>query len=75
MQHLYSPAMWSIFQIQDILGMSEKLRRERPEDERINIPADPNHFWKYRMHITLEQLLKEKEFNEELQGYVKNSGR
>ncbi|HUN01848.1 MAG TPA: 4-alpha-glucanotransferase, partial [Niabella sp.] len=73
--HLYSPAMWSIFQIQDILGMSEKLRRERPEDERINIPADPNHFWKYRMHITLEQLLKEKEFNEELQGYVKNSGR
>lgn len=55
--------------------MSEKLRREKPEDERINIPADPNHFWKYRMHITLEQLLKEKEFNEELQGYVKNSGR
>lgn len=75
LQHLYSPAMWSIFQLQDLLGMSEALRREKPEEERINIPADPNHYWRYRMHITLEQLLKEKDFNEELKGYLKNSGR
>jgi 4-alpha-glucanotransferase len=74
-QHLYSPAMWSIFQLQDILGMSEKLRRENPNDERINIPSDPKHFWKYRMHIGLEDLIKEKGFNEELRGYVGASGR
>ena len=42
-QHLYSPAMWSIFQLQDILGMSETLRRENPHEERINVPADPNN--------------------------------
>ncbi len=75
LQHLYSPAMWSVFQLQDLLGMSEKLRRENPHEERINVPADPNHYWRYRMHINLEQLIKEKEFNEELKDYVSNSGR
>lgn len=75
LQHLYSPSMWAIFQLQDILGMSEKLRREDPHEERINVPANPTHYWNYRMHISLEQLLKEKEFNNELKDYIKNSGR
>lgn len=75
MQHLYSPAMWSIFQLQDLLGMSETLRRENPQDERINNPANPKHYWQYRMHITLEELIKQKEFNKELKGYVEHSGR
>lgn len=75
MQHLYSPAMWSIFQLQDILGMSETLRRDNPLDERINNPANPNNYWRYRMHISLEDLLTQKEFNKELAGYVEHSGR
>lgn len=75
MQHLHSPAMWVIFQLQDILGMSERIRRPNPHEERINVPAFAKHYWKYRMHITLEDLLKEKEFNEELKSYVAASGR
>jgi 4-alpha-glucanotransferase len=75
LQHLYSPAMWSIFQMQDILGMSEQLRRENPHEERINIPANASHYWNYRMHIGLEQLMKEKEFNNEVKDYITNSGR
>jgi 4-alpha-glucanotransferase len=75
LQHLYSPAMWSIFQLQDLLGMSDNLRRENPHDERINEPANPAHFWNYRMHLTLEQLLKENDFNKELKDYIRNSGR
>jgi 4-alpha-glucanotransferase len=74
-EHLFSPAMWSIFQLQDWLGINEKIRREDPDEERINIPANPNHYWKYRMHLTLEQLLKAEEFNEEVKGYVEGSGR
>lgn len=74
-QHLYSPAMWCIFQIQDILGMSETLRRENPHDERINQPANPKHYWRYRMHISLEDLLKEEAFNGEFGGFVKAGGR
>ena len=75
LQHLYSPAMWSIFQLQDILGTSETLRRENPNEERINNPANPKHYWRYRMHIPLEELIKENEFNQELKGYVEHSGR
>ncbi len=75
LQHLYSPAMWSIFQLQDIMGMSETLRREDPHEERINNPANDKHYWQYRMHMNLEDLVKEKEFNEELKGYVIHSGR
>lgn len=75
LQHLYSPAMWSIFQLQDILGMSDTLRREKPQEERINDPANPKHYWQYRMHLSLEDLIKQSDFNEELKGYVVNSGR
>ena len=75
LQHLYSPAMWSIFQLQDILGMNDTLRREHPEEERINDPANPNNYWRYRMHITLEELIQQDEFNKEMSGYVEHSGR
>lgn len=75
LQHLYSPAMWSIFQMQDILGMSEKLRRDDPQQERINDPANPKHYWQYRMHINLEDLMNEEDFNKELRDYIENSGR
>ena len=74
-QHLGSPAMWSIFQLQDLMGMSESLRRDNPQEERINVPANPKHYWKYRMHLPLEILIKEKEFNEELRNHVEASGR
>lgn len=75
LQHLHSPAMWSIFQLQDVLGMSENLRRSNPAEEQINIPADPKHYWRYRMHIGLEQLIKEKGFNHEFKEMVTDSGR
>lgn len=75
LQHLYSPAMWSIFQLQDVLGMSENLRRENPHEERINNPANPRNFWCYRMHLSLEELIRQQDFNSELKGYVENSGR
>jgi 4-alpha-glucanotransferase len=75
LQHLHSPAMWSIFQIQDLLGMSDALRRQNPNQERINVPANPKHYWRYRMHIALEQLIKEKAFNQEFKEYIIASGR
>ena len=75
LQHLHSPAIWCIFQLQDMLGMDEAIRRENPLEERINIPSNPKHFWKYRMHITLEQLLKEKEFNIQIKDFIEASGR
>jgi 4-alpha-glucanotransferase len=74
-QHLYSPAMWSIFQLQDILGGDRKIRRPNPHDERINVPANPKHYWRYRMHLTLEDLIKADDFNTEFAANIKGSGR
>jgi 4-alpha-glucanotransferase len=74
-QHFQSPAMWAIFQIQDLLGMSPKYRRENPADERINVPANPKHFWQYRMHLSLEDLAKADEFNNTLREMIAASGR
>jgi 4-alpha-glucanotransferase len=74
-QHFYSPAMWSIFQLQDLMGMDGTLRREDPEAERINVPANPKHYWRYRMHLTLAQLQQEQAFNDALKAMVKGSGR
>jgi len=74
-QHLQSPAMWSIFLLQDLLGIDENLRLPNPHEERINIPADPKHFWKYRMHLYIEDLMKAKEFNEQLKDLLDKSDR
>lgn len=74
-QHVYSPAMWSIFQLQDLLGIDGRLRRENPHHERINIPANPKHYWRYRMHISLEQLMEAEEFNRDIKSLLEQSGR
>ena len=74
-QHLYSPAMWCVFQLQDVLGIDPLLRRTNPAEERINVPADPNNYWNYRMHIALEDLLNANGFNDELNYFIKSSGR
>jgi 4-alpha-glucanotransferase len=74
-QHLASPAMWSIFQLQDLLGLDEELRRPNAADERINVPANPRHYWRYRMHLTLESLLNADRFNGELKRLVVRHGR
>jgi 4-alpha-glucanotransferase len=75
LQHLYSPAMWSIFQLQDIMGIDPAVRRENPIDERINVPANPTHYWRYRMHHSLEVLLEFDVFNQNLSKSIKASGR
>ena len=74
-QHLASPAMWSIFQLQDLLGMDGHLRRADVEAERINVPAIPNYYWRYRLHLTLEQLQREEAFNSHLAQLLRENGR
>ena len=74
-QHLNSPAMWSIFQLQDLMGSDEDLRRENPNDERINVPANPKHYWQYRMHLSIAELMKKKTFNQDLKNMIDQSGR
>lgn len=75
LQHLQSGAMLAILPVQDLLGLSGTVRRENPQDERINIPANPEHYWRYRMHISLEELLLNQDLNETIRTMIYSSGR
>ena len=70
-RQMRSNSILAILPLQDWLAMDENLRHADPATERINIPANPNHYWRYRMHITIEQLLKERQFNDSVRELVK----
>ncbi len=73
--HLYTPSMLCILSFQDWLSIDEKWRNPNVEEERINIPANPKHFWKYRMHITIEELMKADSLNKKIIELTKLTGR
>ena len=73
--HLKSPAMLTVLPLQDWLAMDGGLRRENPHDERINVPANSRHYWRYRMHFFLEELLEMGEFNKMISQKIAESGR
>ena len=74
-QHLWSPAMLTVLPLQDWLSMDEGLRRSNPNEERINVPANSRHYWRYRMHLTVEALAAADKFNATLRGMISDSGR
>ena len=73
--HLDSPSLLAVLPIQDWLAADGKLRYPDPCAERINDPSDPSHYWRYRMHLKLEDLLGATEFNAMLKEMVKAAGR
>lgn len=73
--HLYSNSILCILSLQDWLSMDGKWRNPNVQEERINIPANPRHYWRYRMHLTLEQLMKAESLNEKIRELVKQTGR
>ena len=74
-RHLTSPSMLCLLSLQDWLSIDERLRLPDANAERINIPANPRHYWRYRMHLTIEQLLREDDFNETVKTLITQSGR
>jgi 4-alpha-glucanotransferase len=73
--HLNSPSMLAIFPIQDWLATNDSVKQEDYDSERINIPANPTHYWRYRMHITIEDLMKANNLNERVVSMIVNSER
>ena len=73
--HLDSPSMLAILPLQDWLSMDGDLRLEDPSAERINVPAVARYYWRYRMHLTLENLLSQSGFNASVSEMVTSSGR
>lgn len=74
-QHLRGNSMLCILSWQDWLSMDEQWRNPDIEGERINIPANPRHYWRYRMHLTLEQLMKADSLNDKIRTLIDQNGR
>lgn len=73
--HLESPSMLCMISWQDWTALDESLRCQDPKSERINIPANPRHYWRYRMHLTVESLMQQLDFNIKLKEMIEISGR
>ena len=73
--HLNSPSMLCLISLQDWMSVDEKLRLPDADAERINIPANPRHYWRYRMHMSIEELMKADDFNNKLKMLITQSGR
>ena len=74
-RHLTSPSMLCVLSVQDWLAIDERLRLPDADAERINIPANPKHYWRYRMHLSLEELAASKEFMENITELIAQGGR
>ena len=74
-RHLTCPSMLCVIALQDWLAIDERLRLPDANAERVNIPANPRHYWRYRMHIDLEDLIAADDFNGNLRELIQQSGR
>ena len=74
-RHLYCPSMLCILSLQDWLAMDGELRSKHPREERINVPSDAYNHWKYRMHLTIDELLKADKYNNKVRTIITRSKR
>ena len=74
-RHLYCPSMLCILSLQDWLAMDSELRSKNPREERVNVPSDPYNRWKYRMHLTIEDLLAATKYNNKVRTMITRSKR
>ncbi|KAG7013855.1 4-alpha-glucanotransferase DPE2 [Cucurbita argyrosperma subsp. argyrosperma] len=74
-QHFEAPSMWAIFPLQDLLALKDEYTTRSAKEETINDPTNPKHYWRYRSHVTLESLMKDKELQETIKVLSVESGR
>lgn len=73
--HLNSNSILCIPSLQDWLSIDGKWRNPNVQEERINVPSNPRNYWRYRMHITIEQLMNADELNEKIKELINHTGR
>ncbi|KAL6896549.1 hypothetical protein ACP4OV_007121 [Aristida adscensionis] len=74
-QHFDAPSMWAIFPLQDLLALKDKYTKRPAPEETINDPTNPRHYWRFRVHVTLESLLDDKDIQATIKDLVTSSGR
>ena len=67
--------MLCLLSLQDWLSMDSELRSKNPREERINVPSDAYNRLKYRMHLTIDDLLAATKYNNKVRTMIKRSKR
>ena len=75
LRNLQSASMLCILSLQDWLAISDELKLADANAERINIPANPHHYWRYRMHINIDDMLNNHRFCDDIAEMITQSGR
>ena len=75
LRNLQSGSMLCILSLQDWLAISDELKLADASAERINIPANPHHYWRYRMHINIDDMLSNHRFCDDVAEMITQSGR
>lgn len=73
--HLACPSMICLLSFQDWTSIDETLRYPDAKGERINVPADPKNYWRYRMHVSVEELNDNAAFNSKVASLIRENGR
>ncbi|GAQ80801.1 4-alpha-glucanotransferase [Klebsormidium nitens] len=60
-QHMEAPSVWAIFPLQDLMALKAEYSARPSKEETINDPTNPKHYWRFRLHVTIEKLLGDKE--------------
>lgn len=74
-RHLTCPSMLTVISIQDWMAIDEDLRLADQNAERINIPANPRHYWRYRMHVNIEDLMNNEDYINNITELISQAGR
>jgi len=74
-RHLASPSMLCVLSIQDWLAIDEQVRLADQNAERINIPANPKHYWRYRMHLNIEDMMMNGNLTTHISELIAQNGR
>ena len=74
-RNLLAESMLCVMSLQDWLAISENLRNPDPNAERINIPANPHHYWRYRMHVTIDEMMSNHRFCDDVAEMIRQTGR
>jgi 4-alpha-glucanotransferase len=74
-QHLSCPSVWTVFPMQDLMALSHAHNTRPPKDEIINDPTVTKHYWRYRMHVSVEDLAADAPWVQLIKGMLADSGR
>lgn len=73
--HLSCRAMWTVFPVQDLLAIDEQVRRPVAREEQINDPSNSMHYWRFRLHISIEDILGKQYLVDKLKNLNQDNGR